>query len=467
MRMTRFIGRLMLVMPLLLTLSAAHGGAWAQDSETTLITENVRTVTQVDAFGAEQQVVTGRLVNKSDEAYTNIMIWVEAYDSGGEIIGEGMGVPVTACGSGLLPDFALQPQQSVRFAAPIDLYEPDLEIDNVALFPESEAIAPTASNPFLTFDNLELIATGDVVSVEWIDGDSLRFGVGCDVEVFNAHDWYSYDLGGDEPTAIEHPASEQVTDELKRRMELEDPTLFARSMLAMHPYLDERFVYQDAINTLFSIEREGTYKRTLGFNLSRFSLQGYQWLPLGRMVAYYYGAYGDPVRYLTLSALGQRISRDIDQNPLSFTVPGSTPDGARVIITKTVDGVTGYYFQSTTTDLSRLLFEAEPPGNNYPAPIYVETEAGGAFIYIIRPVNDQARLQCFDTTTFELRDLTLLPLELATIDRGWSMLSPDNRTLAIYANGLKGGLWLYDLSEAPFCQPPTFNVLPTATPPGN
>jgi hypothetical protein len=33
-------------------------------------------------------------------------------------------------------------------------------------------------------------------------------------------------------------------------------------------------------------------------------------------------------------------------------------------------------------------------------------------------------------------------------------ISPDRRYLAIHANGLQGGLWLYDLYAAPFCATP-------------
>jgi hypothetical protein len=97
------------------------------------------------------------------------------------------------------------------------------------------------------------------------------------------------------------------------------------------------------------------------------------------------------------------------------------------------------------------MFEAEPPGNNWPAPFYEITEAGDRWIYIARPVEGEARLQCYNANTGMLHDYTALPLNLATDERGWMWLSPDNNTLALAANGVHGGLWLVDLSAFPPC----------------
>lgn len=423
-----------------------------------LVTESVRLTTQVDAFGAEQTVAVGRLVNSGTDAYTNLIVYAEAYDSAGEMVGEGVGFAVTACGIGLLPDFTLQPAQSVRFSALIELFEDGAAVERVEVLPEGEAVPAEPINPFLSYSDLIPVATGDIVAVEWADyveqrSDTLRYGAGCDHEIFSEHEWYSYATADGTVETITHPNSDMLTERFLEITDLEDPVILARSFLTPHPY-DRRVVYQDAINVLYTIEPDGTFKRTLGINLSRFSLQGYNWLPNGRLVAYYFGAYGDPVRYVTASTLGQRISAPIDDIVPSYTVPGATADGARVVITATIDGVTGYYFQSTTTSLTRLLFEAEPPGNNYPAPVYVERDAGTANIFIVRPVDNQTRLQCFDTTDMVLRDLTILPLNLTTEDRAWMSISPDRRYLAIHANGLQGGLWLYDLYAAPFCATP-------------
>jgi hypothetical protein len=412
-------------------------------------------------------VAVGRLVNTGFDAYTNLILYAEAYDESGEIVGEGVGFAVTACGIGLLPDFTLQPLQSVRFSALIERFDEGANIDRVEVLPEGEAVPAAPINPFLSFSDLIPVATGDIVTVEWLDyveqrSDSLRYGAGCDREIFSEHEWYTYTLVDGSSAPVEHPNTAMITDEFRQITDLQDPMALSRSFLTPHPY-DRRVVYQDAINILYTIEPNGTFKRTLGINLSRFSLQGYNWLPNGRLVAYYFGAYGDPVRYLTASTLGQRISAPIDEIVPSFTVPGATPDGSRVIITATIDGVTGYYFQSATTTLTRLLFEAEPPGNNYPAPVYIERDAGTANIYLVRPVDDQTRLQCFDTSDMTLRDLTLLPLNLTTDDRGWMSLSPDGRYLAIHANGLQGGLWLYDLYAAPYCATPDPTVPATGS----
>ena len=90
-------------------------------------------------------------------------------------------------------------------------------------------------------------------------------------------------------------------------------------------------------------------------------------------------------------------------------------------------------------------FEAELPGNNYPAPI-VTRSGNRRLIYVIRDVGDVPSLQCFDRGTRELTTVTALPLRLTREARAWSALSPDGTKLALAVNGTDGGVWWVDLA---------------------
>jgi hypothetical protein len=223
--------------------------------------------------------------------------------------------------------------------------------------------------------------------------------------------------------------------------------LYNRSFLAFHPQ-SNRLIYQNALNSVLTTERDGTFKRVLYEDLARVSLHGFSWLPEGRFLAYYFGAYGDPVRYFTASVAGQRISSTVYNIVPSQTVPGATSDGVRVVIGGTLEGMTGYFLTSAMSNTSNLLFEGEVPGNNYPAPIYVPITGGNAQIYIVRPVENIPTLQCYNTQTDTLTTLTPLPLQLTDTDRAWTWLSPDGSQLALAANGQTSGLWLVDLANA-------------------
>jgi hypothetical protein len=75
-------------------------------------------------------------------------------------------------------------------------------------------------------------------------------------------------------------------------------------------------------------------------------------------------------------------------------------------------------------------------------------------IYLIRPVDGADRLQCFYRPTdgeSRLIDLASAPLRLAIDERAWSFLSPDQRYIALSANGVNSGLWLIDLQALPAC----------------
>jgi hypothetical protein len=264
--------------------------------------------------------------------------------------------------------------------------------------------------------------------------------------VFSNWRWYQYSVRNNVSFPVEHPKAEFITDAMLRQVGLTDPALFARSHLSFHPS-DTRMVYQTDLNTVITAERDGSFKRIIYDDLSRVSLHGFLWLREGRFLAYYYGAYGDPVRYFTASTLGQRISNNVYEVVPSQTIPGSTPDGGRVVIGTTINEKTGYFLTSAIGGASELLFEAELPGNNYPAPILVPQEGGSYHIYLVRPVEGQAELQCFNLDTRELTSIVPLPLNLTQDDRAWTWLSPDRMKLALAANGQNGGLWIVDLSE--------------------
>ncbi|MBK8137754.1 MAG: hypothetical protein IPK52_18400 [Chloroflexi bacterium] len=103
------------------------------------------------------------------------------------------------------------------------------------------------------------------------------------------------------------------------------------------------------------------------------------------------------MRYITASLAGQNVSIPIMDVAPSLIVPGPTPDGARVVLAQDVDGVTGYYIVSTTNPGNQIkLFDGEAPGNNYPAPVFAATTNVPVGIYVIRDIDGQARLQCYN-----------------------------------------------------------------------
>jgi hypothetical protein len=431
-----------LLFALFAILSAFTCAALAQAG---LSVEAVEVTTRPDVFGVETLFADGVLTNNDDVAYENISLYAEMYD-GDEIVGEGFGYPVNACGTGLL-DFALQPGDEQTFSVTLELYEEGAEYDRVEIIPEAsetEAAETAIDLP----SNITQATDREVVSVEWIDEETLRYGVGCDADVFSQWRWYQYSLDNNVSFPLPHPKAEFVTEAMLRQVGLTDPALFRRSYLSFHPN-DTRMVYQTDLNTVITAERDGSFKRVIYDDLSRVSLHGFSWLPEGRFIAYYYGAYGDPVRYFTASTLGQRISDTVYEVVPSQTLPGATPDGGRVVIGTTINERTGYFLTSAIGGASELLFEVEElPGNNYPAPILVPQEGGSYHIYIVRPVDGGTELQCFNLDTRELSSITPLPLNLSTDDRAWTWLSPERSTLAVAANGQNGGLWLVDLQGA-------------------
>lgn len=423
-------------------------GAAAQEGD--LTAENIAIHTQLDAFEQEVLLADGALLNTGQQAYQNISLLAEVYDAEGNLIGDGLGYVVRACGEAMV-DYALQPGQRAPFAVPLDMFQPDAVADRVDIMPSGQAIPPTEMESTRQIDGITRVTDAEVVDVEWIDNVNLRYSVGCWRDVFLYRDWFEYNRSSGEITSITHPRANDVTDQTRQTLRLTDPVIFNRSFWSFDPG-GRRAVYQTDLNTIATVEPDGSFPRVLYDDLFNISLQGVNWHKnSGTLLAYYHGGYGDDVLYLVANADGRQFSQHPKVAMPSRIVPGFAANGRGVVIATTVDGVTGYYLKPTTTDQTIFMFEAEPPGNNWPAPFYEITEAGQRWIYIARPVDGEARLQCYNPDSLQLHDYTALPLNLATDERGWMWLSPDNQTLALAANGENGGLWLVDLTRFPPC----------------
>ena len=416
--------------------------------------EGGRVVLAEDPFGQMVPIVEGRLVNGSSDAYSGIQLLADLYDSLDTLIGEGVGGPVNACGAGLLADFALQPGRSQPFRLFLELFDDDpSELARVEIDVQATATDPTPPPPAsvagvrrITSEPLE------VVRVEWLDEITMRYGAGCYNDLFSELDWYLYSMVSRTPIAIQFADIGLLTPNFLEQAGLSDPAVLRHSHLKFAPGRS-RGVYQNEINTVFTIERNGSFRRLVFDNLSRFSLQQFKWLPGNeRFVAIYYGALGDEVRYFTAGIDGQRISRSAHDNIPSQTLPGISPDGTRAVITTTIDDVTGYYLAQTTGDGIELLFEAEPPGNNWPNPIYVPGSGpNDASIYIFRPIDGVPTLECLNLASRERAELTELPLVIDSNTRAIASHSPRGDIIALGANGGNGGAWTIDMSSIPAC----------------
>jgi hypothetical protein len=429
-----------------------------------LVSFDIEIVNQIDAFGLEQQLLVGKIRNDSDSAYSNISVYADLLNEDGDVIGEAFGYVVDECGEAVL-DFPLQPRQERPFLASVELFE-DEEVVDFELVAEGTETDAEPEREIDVSDAVLEVASGEVVLVEWEDEQNLRYGVGCDGSLFTTYDWYRYRLEDELISPLEEsPNADYITDAFIQQTGVnqltqgsaEDETLIERSFLTF-PTQTPRIVFQNDIHTIITAEVDGSFKRVVHTVLSQFSLQGFVWSPLGNFVAYYFGAYGEPVRYFTASPTGGRISGALQDNTPSQTVPGLTDDGQRVVISGTFpdangEEVTGYWFSNTINQSRELLFEAdELAGNNYPAPVYYRRDDVTRFVYVIRPIEGVATLQCFHYEAEELTTLTTLPLQLETNERAWAWISPDNTTLAIGANGNHAGLWLVDLEAFEDCR---------------
>src|SRR6187455_1869782 len=95
------------------------GAVAAQDAP--LTAQDTTVASQTGIYGQESLVAQGVLVNGGDQPYTDVALTAEVYDADDQLIGEGVGYLVNACGAGLLPDFALEPGATQQFAVPLEL----------------------------------------------------------------------------------------------------------------------------------------------------------------------------------------------------------------------------------------------------------------------------------------------------------------------------------------------------------
>jgi hypothetical protein len=446
----------------LMSLFIVMSPVFAQAPEDDLVLSDVQIESQVDAFGTLRQTATGVLENRGTQAYADVILTGEVIDEAGSVIGEAYGNLVDVCGTPLSD--AMQPGQMRRFSAPLDLFEDRVPLD-VTFLIEATATAPEGESDLMNLGVMQ-ITTEEVVRVEWEDDATFRYGVGCPTDVFTHYNWYRYSLSDEESAPIEHPSTEIVTPEFieitgiplitQTQGQERDESLFDRSMLTFSPD-GVRAIFQNDLHDLYSIEPDGSFRRRVQSGLYQHTLQGYLFTPQAMFLAYYYGAYGDPVRYIVATVRGGAVSLGVNEVTPSVTVPGLTNDGQRVIISGTfpVEGedVTGYFWQRVRSASRELLFETNVlPGNNYPAPVFYRKYNGTRYIYIIRPINNQPTLQCFHYETKTLTTLTTVPLDLTDSDRAGAWISPDGQTVALAAIGAHGGLWQIDLSALPACE---------------
>ncbi|MBZ0287457.1 MAG: FxLYD domain-containing protein [Anaerolineae bacterium] len=425
------------------------GAAAAQDA--TLTAQDTTVTAQTNLYGQQIQVAEGALVNESGSAYSAVTLYAEVYDADGQVIGEGFGYLVNACGAGLLPDFALQPGSRQAFAIPLELDEEDLTIDRVDVTAQGTASDAAPVETPVAIAGITPVSSDEIASVEWIDEDNLRFGAGCRRDLYNAWTWNEYNLSSGDTRPVEYANNERVTPALRLQLGLENDLYFRHSMLSFPPDA-RRMVYQNEINSFYSAEPDGSFKRLMLDKMSTRTLQKITWLKNGAFLASYYGAYGDPVYYFTGDVEGKVLSERPENNPASLITPGATPDGARIILAAEQDGKTGYYLKRAAYPGAELLFESDVPGNNWPGPLVEQDADGTTFIYTALPDNDGATLACFNMVTRELHDLSPLPLTITTEDRATWVLSPENNTIALAADGVNGGLWLIDLAALPSCE---------------
>ena len=420
----------------------------AQD-EPELLLSNTQVGAQADGFGGETPVVSGDLYNYGSQAYSNVDIAVDAYDAAGELIGEGFGFLVDACGTALL-DYALPPKRMQAFSVPFELFE-DGSVASVQVRINADAVA-FEPEPLATSPHTQLIAQVETVQLQWQDDETLLYGVGCAGEVFTELQWWRYSVPDHALSLTEHPAAQHISAGMIERSGAamitqsgdQNPDLFYGSQMTFSP-VARRIVYQNDLHTILSAEPDGSFKRLIHDALHKHSLRGFLWAQNpGVFLAYYFGVYGEPIYYFTGHVEGKILMGRLEDLEPSLIVPGPAADGLSAVVGWRIDDREGYYLRYAYGS-SELLFEAELPSNNYPAPI-VTRSGNRRLIYVIRDVGDVPSLQCFDRGTQELTTVTALPLRLTREARAWSALSPDGTKLALAANGTDGGVWWVDLA---------------------
>lgn len=441
--------RRMTVMLLSVVVAAGIWGARVAFQTTPLNPQDAEIQPAFDVYGRLVRSVEGQLVNESGDAYTAVSLFAEVYDANDTVIGEGFGTLVNACGAGLL-DFTLQPGAARPFLVPLEMFE-EGEIARINVTAEGTPTTPgTETPPPELAEGVRQVSNAEVASIEWIDESHLRYGIGCWRDLFFERDWRELNIPTLGEQAVEHPKAELITDALRLQLGLVEDLYFNHSMLNYAPDT-RRMLYQTEVNALITAEPDGSFKRVLLENLSTRTLQSITWLDNGTFLAAYYGAVGDPVAYFTATVEGRMLSEPPETNPLSIITPGATPDGEWIVFAAEIDGITGYYWKRAAFAGASLLFQMDPPGNNWPGPVVDDAGEDGRFIYAAAPVNGEARLLCYNLGDAELHDLTPLPLQLGTDERAVWSLSPEANTIALAADGINGGLWLIDLNTVGDC----------------
>ncbi len=410
-------------------------------------------VLRPDVWGQEGAYIEGRLQNMGERAWAVDELVARVHDADGALIGEAYGFLTGACGEALPADHVLWPSESAPLVLQLDLFgaaelPPDASID---LLPQASPRDAATSRIAQDLPGIRQVDSGEIVELEWVDARHLRYSSGCWRDVFTRRDWFEVDLQGGERVALPaHPRAEQVTEPLLQAIDQSDPLLFRRSFLSFAPG-QRRAFYRSAANSLVTVEPNGTFPRVIVDDIYNISLQGISWQgDSGVFVAWFHAGQGTAVSYAVGNSEGRRLSLHPSEAIPSRTVPGVSASGHGLVISATIDGVTGYFLKDSASNFTIPMFEAEPPGNHWPAPWYANSP-GGRRIYIARPVDGQARLQCYNPDSETLHDLSPLPLQLAPDARSRMALSPDFTTLALAANGVDGGLWLIDLQRFAIC----------------
>ncbi len=433
-------------------LCAAAGPVVAQ--ETALRALEMAIVLRPDAWGQEQAYIEGRLHNDGPLAWTVEQLVAEVSDAEETLIGEGFGFLTGVCGEALPLDHALQPGESAPFALQLDLFgAPEVPPDaRIEILPQASSREPALEADVPAQPGITQIDGREIVELEWVDAQRLRYSSGCWRDVFTMRAWHEVNLlSGERSELAAHPDAEDVTPDLLKAIDQTDPLAFRRSFFSFAPG-QRRALYQNALNSLVTVEPNGSFQRVLFGKLYNITLQGVIWQGTsGIFIAWFHAGPGKEVRYAVGNAEGRPISQHPSRAFSSNTVPGVSASGLGVVINATLNGVTGYFLKDTASDFTLPMFTAESPGNHWPAPWYAHSP-GGRRIYIARPVDGMARLQCYNPDTKILQDLVALPfLQLTPDARSRMALSPDFSTLALAANGIHGGLWLIDLQRFAFC----------------
>lgn len=430
-----------------------------------VVAEAVTVAETTNDYGQAVQTAHGLLRNQAEVAYTHIALSAEVYDASDTLIGEGYaGVLVNACGGGLVPDHALQPGAAQSFTIPLELFEPGT-VARVEISVTGE-LAPVTGLREFEDPAVTQVSADEVVEVEWRSPRSLRFASGCVRSLFNEWRWQTYNTLIDEVRPAEHPRAGLIDEAMRERLRLTDPLIYANSFLRFDPY-GTRLVYQDSVNRFYSADEQGRFARLIHSGLNSYSLQGIYWLGDERFLAYYYGAFGDPVFYFTADAQARPISPGPLRNYESVITPGASRDGRRVVLAGNFADGEGYYLHVVTNGFFELLFLGSYPGSNYPSPLPLLNQDGERVnrVLLARDVDGVPMLQCFNRDENQLYTLAALPLHLEAGERAQWWLSPDDGTIALVADGAYGGLWLIDRAQLPACDADaSAGADPSATP---